>query len=169
MLWTLAFTSPFIKSIIRTRIWSFLFYFFLVFPSILESGIITKKVWFSFLLALFLKDIKSCKSWIHWRVGSWRWQHWMAFKLFILLFRMFFNPVFVYSFILSYFSDLIMRIIVSSSWYSSRNIIIVFMIKFFLSDRYLFLFELSNSCILLFLRFLQTICSNSWFFTLLLF
>ena len=65
MFWTLAFTSPFIESVIRARGRSLLFYFFLIRSCILESSVITKEIRFGFLFALFLDNIKSCESCIH--------------------------------------------------------------------------------------------------------
>lgn len=122
--WAFTFLfSPLISCVITYWVRSFLNNEFFVRSCVLETSVSSETIWFLFwfrffmLFLIFLDGVKCSKCRIEWVVGSWGWLYWVSFLCFLILITMFFCPIFICSFVHSYFYNMIVRIICSTSWW----------------------------------------------------
>ena len=117
---TIFLLFPFNYCIIWVWAWPYLFCFLFIWTGIGKSCIFPKNINFWLFAFWWLTNcIKCCESTVHRVIGSWS-RNWRISLLLLLFFKwMLFLPLWIKCFILSYFYDLIMRIMTSSSWKST--------------------------------------------------
>lgn len=113
-----AFPFPLNHRVVWIRAWPYFFNFFLVWTSVRKSRICCSKIILNFLLFLwwFTDSIKRSECTIHGAVCTRGRDQRLPFVFLFIFWFMFFYPKFVLSLIFSNLLNLIMRVIISSTW-----------------------------------------------------